>query len=154
MPQFNSAYTAQVVRAQGASTTGYPNATEGQRERRMGRDSYTTTGGEVNNDTILVKLPFPVGTIFNIEDCRLTFGAAGTFSASVTLQRVRAGTATSLTAALATTSSALGVFARAAATPQTPSIAGDTFQLLITPFTSATIGKVIGLELAYDAPLL
>ena len=154
MPQFNSAYTALTVRAQGASTTGFPNATDVQRERRMARDSYTTTGTEVNNDTILFRLNLPVGSIVNIEDCRLVFGAAGTFNASVTLQRVRAGVATSLSTALATTSAAVGVFARAAITPQTPSIAGDTFQLLITPFTSATVGKVIGLELAYDAPLL
>jgi len=155
MAQLLSAYARAKFNSRGASTIGFPNAAGVQRTRKTARDTYTTVGTEANNDTILVDFPLPIGSIVDVENCKLRFGASGTFSASVTLQRVTAaGVATSLSAALATTSAAVGTFAAAAITPPTPSGAGDYLQLLITPFTSATAGKVIAMEIAFDAPLI
>jgi len=154
MAEFLSAFARAVFNAKGASTTGYPTASGVQRDRKIARDTYTTLGTEVNNDTIKLDAFLPVGSIVDVENCKLRFGSAGTFSASVTLQRVRAGTATSLSGALATTSAAVGVLVAAAITPPTASQAGDFLQILITPFTSATAGKVIAFEIAFDAPLI
>lgn len=154
MAELLSAFAQAQFNAKGAKTNGYPNAARMQREVKMARDSYTTTGAEANNDTIKLGIFLPVGSVVHVEQCKLRFGASGTFSASVTLQRVRAGVATSLSAALATTSAAVGVFAAAAITPPTESQAGDYLQLLITPFTSATAGKVIEADITFDAPLI
>lgn len=153
MAELKSAFYQSQYDAKGAKTVGYPNTSGMQRERKIARTTYTTTGSEANNDTINLGVFLPAGAIVDVENCKLRFGASGTFSASVTLQRVRAGSATSLSAALATTSAAVGTFAAAAITPPTEAQATDTLQLLITPFTSATAGKVIAIEIAYDCPL-
>jgi hypothetical protein len=154
MAELLSAFAQARLNAKGAKTNGYPNAARMQRTVKVARDTYTTTGAEANNDTIKLDIFLPAGSVVNVENCKLRFGASGTFSASVTLQRVRAGVVTSLSAALATTSAAVGTFAAAAITPPTESQAGDILQLLITPFTSATAGKVIALEIQFDAPLI
>jgi hypothetical protein len=121
-----------------------------QREIQVARDSYTTTGAEANNDVIQLGKFIPVGARLNIELSKVRFSGGGTFSASLTLRRNRAGSSTALSAALATTAAAVGTFAPAAITPPDAWQAEDILEALVSPFTSATAGKVIHFELVFD----
>lgn len=135
-----------------AKTVGYPTTSGMQREIQVARDAYTTTGAEANNDVIQLGKFIPVGARLNVELSKVRFSGGGTFSASLTLRRNRAGTSTALTAALATTAAAVGTFAAAAITPPDNFEAGDILEALISPFTSATAGKVLSFELVFDTP--
>jgi hypothetical protein len=135
-----------------AKTVGYPTTSGQQREIQVARDSYTTVGTEANNDTIQLGVFIPAGARINVELSKVRFSGGGSFSASLTLRRLRAGSSTALSAALATTSAAVGTFAAASIAPPDNWQDGDILEFLVSPFTSATAGKVLSFEIVFDVP--
>jgi hypothetical protein len=153
MAEFLSTYAQAQADAKGAKTNGYPTASALQRTTKIARFVYTTKGTEALNDTIRLG-PLPNGARIQVENCRLRYGGSGAINLSLTLQRVRAGSATSLSTALATTAAAVGALTAANATPPTDGMATDSYQLALTAFTSAAAGREIHIEIPYDCPLI
>uniref|UniRef100_UPI00200EB7AB hypothetical protein n=1 Tax=Escherichia coli TaxID=562 RepID=UPI00200EB7AB len=81
---------------------------EVQRQRKIARFTYTVVGTEAVSDLIQLGVIGQKGARVDVENTKLRFSGGGAFSGSVKLQRIRAGSATDLSTALATTAAAVG----------------------------------------------
>lgn len=154
MATFLSTFAQKQADAKGAKTNGYPNASEVQRQRKIARFKYTVTGTEAATDLIQLGTLGQKGARVDVENTKLRFSGGGAFSGSVKLQRIRAGSATDLSTALATTAAAVGALTDAGIAPPTDAEPDDIFALNITAKTTFTAGKVIDVEMPYDVPTL
>lgn len=155
MATFYSTQAQAILNARGAAIQGYPNnARDTQRQRKIARFKYTVVGTEAVNDVIQLGPLSVAGARVDVENTKLRFAGGGAFSGSVKLQRIRAGSATDLSTALATTAAAVGALTDAGIAPPTDSEAADIFALAITAKTTFTAGKEIYVEMPYDVPTL
>ena len=88
------------------------------------------------------------------EQCVIRYGGSGTTNFTARLDKIAAadGTNTNLTTAVTCDASGVEVFAAAANTAPPTFKAADSLRLTLPAVTTATAGRILLLEIAYDIP--
>lgn len=115
--------------------------------------AYTVDGAETDTDTIKLGSLGLAGAVIIPELCRIRATGAGDFDADLTLQRVTsAGSATSLTAALAIDNNVVAFASPSGPTAPVELNADDYLQLLFSSTESTVAADVLYIEIAYRHP--